>query len=86
MELGSSIGLDLYVAEAMSSDRQQYLDSELLLATIKGQKIEDDMKVVPLRDDLMSATRYAFMSQRHSVSGEDPTWTKDLEYRNYGII
>ena len=43
-------------------------------------------KVVPLRDDLMSATRYAFMSQRHSVSGEDPTWTKDLEYRNYGII
>jgi hypothetical protein len=43
-------------------------------------------KVVPLRDDLMSATRYAFMSQRHAVSGEDPTWTKDLEYRNYGII
>jgi len=27
-----------------------------------------------------------FMSQRHSVSGKDPTWTKDLEYRNYGII
>ena len=43
-------------------------------------------KVVPLRDDLMSATRYAFMSQRHAVSGEDPTWTKDLEYKNYGII
>jgi phage terminase large subunit-like protein len=43
-------------------------------------------KVVPLRDDLMSATRYAFMSQRHAVSGKDPTWTKDLEYKNYGII
>jgi hypothetical protein len=43
-------------------------------------------KIVPLRDDLMSATRYAAMSLRFAVSGEDPTWTKDLEYRNYGII
>ena len=43
-------------------------------------------KVVPFRDDLMSATRYAFQSQRHSVAGKDPTWTQDVEYRNYGII
>ena len=43
-------------------------------------------KVVALRDDLMSATRYAFQSQRFAVSGKDPTWTKDIEYRNYGII
>ena len=43
-------------------------------------------KIVPLRDDLMSATRYAAMSLRFAVSGEDPTWTKDLEYKNYGII
>ena len=43
-------------------------------------------KVIPIRDDLMSASRYCFMSQRHAVSGNDPTWTKDLEYRNYGII
>jgi len=43
-------------------------------------------KVVPLRDDLMSATRYAFMSKRYAVSGSDPTWTEDLEYKNYGII
>ena len=43
-------------------------------------------KVVPLRDDLMSATRYAFMSKRFAVSGKDPAWTKDIEYRNYGII
>ena len=50
MELGNSIGLELYVAEATSFDRQQYLDSELLLAMIKGQKIEEDMRVVPLRD------------------------------------
>jgi len=43
-------------------------------------------KVVPIRDDLMSATRYAFQSQRFAVAGKDPTWTKDLEYRNYGIV
>ena len=43
-------------------------------------------KVVPIRDDLMSATRYAFQSQRFAISGEDPAWTKDLEYKNYGII
>ena len=45
-----------------------------------------DNKVVPLRDDLMSATRYAFQSQRFAVAGKDPEWTKDIEYRNYGII
>ena len=45
-----------------------------------------DNKVVPLRDDLMSATRYAFQSQRFAVAGEDPQWTKDLEYKNYGIV
>ena len=43
-------------------------------------------KVVPFRDDLMSATRYAFQSQRHAVAGKDPTWTEDVEYRDYGII
>ena len=43
-------------------------------------------KVVAIRDDLMSATRYAFQSQRFAVSGKDPAWTKDIEYRNYGII
>ncbi len=43
-------------------------------------------KVVPFRDDLMSATRYAFQSQRFAVAGKDPTWTQDVEYRNYGII
>ena len=45
-----------------------------------------DGKVVPLRDDLLSATRYAFQSQRFAMSGSDPAWTQDLEYRNYGII
>ena len=43
-------------------------------------------KVVPIRDDLMSATRYCFQSQRFAVSGKDPTWTKDIEYKDYGII
>jgi len=43
-------------------------------------------KIVPFRDDLMSATRYAAMATRFAVSGSDPTWTKDLEYKQYGII
>ena len=43
-------------------------------------------KIVPLRDDLMSATRYGAMAMRFAVSGDDPTWTNDLEYRNYGIV
>jgi hypothetical protein len=43
-------------------------------------------KVVPLRDDIMSATRYAFQSQRFAVAGEDPEWTKDVVYGNYGIV
>ena len=43
-------------------------------------------KVVPFRDDLMSATRYAFQSQRFAVSGSDPAWTQDITYKNYGIV
>ena len=43
-------------------------------------------KVVPIRDDLLSATRYAFQSQRFAVAGKDPTWTQDIEYKNYGIV
>ena len=43
-------------------------------------------KVVPIRDDLMSATRYAFQSQRFAVSGKDPAWTQDVNYGDYGIV
>jgi len=43
-------------------------------------------KVVPFKDDLMSATRYAALSRRYAISGHDPEWTKDIEYKNYGII
>ena len=45
-----------------------------------------DNKVVPIRDDLMSATRYAFQSQRFAVAGKDDKWTQDVKYRNYGIV
>ena len=45
-----------------------------------------DGKIVPLRDDLMSATRYAVMSQRFAVAGDDPTWDNEIKYRNLGII
>jgi hypothetical protein len=42
--------------------------------------------VVAIRDDIMSATRYAFQSQRFAVAGEDPVWTKDVAYGHYGIV
>ena len=45
-----------------------------------------DGKIVPFHDDLMSATRYAAMANRFAVAGKDPTWTGDLQYKNYGII
>ena len=45
-----------------------------------------DNKVVAIRDDLMSATRYAFQSQRHAIAGSDPTWTNDINYGEYGIV
>ena len=45
-----------------------------------------DNKVVPIRDDLMSATRYAFQSQRFAIAGDDPEWTNEITYRNYGIV
>ena len=45
-----------------------------------------DGKIVPLRDDLMSATRYTAMSQRFAVAGDDPTWDNEIKYRNLGII
>jgi len=43
-------------------------------------------KVVPFKDDLMSATRYAVLSRRFAVSSSDPTWTNEIEYKQYGII
>jgi phage terminase large subunit-like protein len=43
-------------------------------------------KVVAIRDDIMSATRYAYQSQRFAVSGKDPAWTNEIKYKNYGII
>jgi len=43
-------------------------------------------KIVPIRDDLMAATRYAIMSVRFAVSSKDPTWTEEIEYGNYGIV
>ncbi len=43
-------------------------------------------KITPIRDDLMSATRYAFQSQRYAVAGADPSWTNEVEYKQNGII
>ena len=43
-------------------------------------------KIVALRDDLMSATRYAVMSLRFATEGKDPIWDKEIKYPQLGII
>ena len=44
-------------------------------------------KIVPVRDDLMSATRYAFQSMdRFGISGGEEDWSKEIEYKNMGIV
>ncbi|MBT3733668.1 MAG: hypothetical protein HOG25_03390 [Gammaproteobacteria bacterium] len=49
-----------------------------------------DGKIVPIRDDCMSAMRYCFMSRRFGVAGSDETWSfnmdKPIEYQNMGIV
>jgi len=49
-----------------------------------------DGKVVPIRDDTMSAMRYCFQSRRFGVAGSDDTWNfdfdKPLKYQEMGII
>lgn len=42
-------------------------------------------KIVPLNDDLMSATRYAVMSTRHAAACESE-WGKEMKYPALGII
>ena len=44
-------------------------------------------KIVPVRDDLMSATRYAFQSMdRFGISSGEEDWDKEIEYKNMGIV
>ncbi len=46
-----------------------------------------DSKVVAIRDDLMSATRYAVMSERYAMpKNADGVWQRELDYPDYGIV
>jgi hypothetical protein len=49
-----------------------------------------DSKIVAVRDDTMSAWRYAFMSRRWGVAGHDEQWkwndNKNIEYPEYGFV
>ncbi len=48
MVFKNSVGLELYVATPLFPDKQQYLDSQILLALIKGSKVEKGIEIVPL--------------------------------------
>ena len=44
-------------------------------------------KIVLVRDDLMSAKRYAFQSmERFGMSVGEEDWSKEIEYKNMGIV
>ena len=49
-----------------------------------------DGKIVPVRDDTMSALRYCFMSRRFGVAGSGDHWgdytKKNIEYPDYGFV
>ena len=81
------------IEEGIMSILQRMEDGKLKVFSTLGDWWEEfrmyhrkEGKIVPIRDDLMSSTRYSVMSLRYAVSGKDPQWTKDLEYKNYGII
>ena len=43
-------------------------------------------KIVPLKDDLMAATRYAVQSTRFAMPLGDSIWTDELKYPDLGIV
>ena len=43
-------------------------------------------KIVPIRDDLMSSTRYALMSLRFAVPEGESEWKEELKYPKLGIV
>jgi len=43
-------------------------------------------KIVPIRDDLMAATRYAVMSLRFAVPDGESEWTGKIKYPKLGIV
>ena len=45
-----------------------------------------DNKIVPLKDDLMAATRYAVQSTRFAMPLGDSIWSDDLKYPDLGIV
>ena len=45
-----------------------------------------DAKIVPIRDDLMAASRYCVMSLRFAIAEEDPVWKGEIKYQNMGIV
>lgn len=42
------LALELYVATPIFPDKDQYMDSEIALALIKGREVEKGMRIVPL--------------------------------------
>ena len=83
-DLGVEVGLDV-IWEYMNSGRFKVFDTCKEWFEEFRMYHRKDGKVVPLKDDLMSATRYGFQSRRNFRT-KSMTFSSDVKYDNRGII
>ena len=82
------IGVDAGIAhiwERMNSGQFKVFNNQNLWFEEFRMYHRKDGKVVPLKDDLMSATRYAIQSLRNARTG-GMNFAGDINYSNKGIV
>ena len=72
--------------ERMQSDRFKIFSTRSDILEEMRMFHRKDGKIQPLRDDLLSACRYAVMSQRFASPEGDSPWKGDLKYPDLGIV
>jgi len=74
---------------AMEEGRFKIFNTLTNLLSEYRQYHRKDGKIVPMRDDSMSAMRYCYMSRRFGLAGKDDTWTwnndENITYPEYGL-
>ena len=84
---GNSIEVGIMeMLERMQSDRFKIFSTRSDILEEMRMFHRKDGKIQPLRDDLLSACRYAVMSQRFASPEGDSPWKGDLKYPDLGIV
>jgi len=83
-DIGVEVGLDA-IFERMSTGRFKVFSGLIEWFEEFRMYHRKDGKVVPLKDDLMSATRYAAMSLRNARTGS-MAFSGEINYSNKGIV